>query len=264
MGMVNRIRNAGLALGLNITRPTNSSEVLTLIKELRPMDCGKKLIRIGGMGDGGYLVPDDLEGIQYCFSPGVGFTASFEAHLSKLKIRSFLADYSVNGPPANTQDSVFDKKFLAAGDTDTSFSLKSWKEKYLPGYTGELLLQMDIEGSEYEVILSTAEEVLNSFRIIVAEFHYMDRLFDRFAYKTVFKPCFEKLLRHFYVAHIHPNNAGGLVEADGVQVPMLMEFTFHNKNRVSGVTERRDVPHALDCNNVPGEALPLPKVWYAD
>ena len=26
---------------------------------------------IGGAGDGGYLVPDDLDGIEYCFSPGV-------------------------------------------------------------------------------------------------------------------------------------------------------------------------------------------------
>ena len=76
------VRDAGLAVGLNITGCTARAEVLGLIKSLRPMDCGKKLIRIGGNEDGGYLVPDDLEGIEYCFSPGVSTTVDFETHLA--------------------------------------------------------------------------------------------------------------------------------------------------------------------------------------
>ena len=42
------------------------------IKELINLVCPKKLsvenIRIGGENDGGYIMPNDLNGIKYCFS----------------------------------------------------------------------------------------------------------------------------------------------------------------------------------------------------
>ncbi len=44
---------------------------------------------MGGENDGGYLVPDDLEGIEYCFSPGVSNIATFE--LDCLNRGSFLS-----------------------------------------------------------------------------------------------------------------------------------------------------------------------------
>jgi hypothetical protein len=257
-------KDAGLALGLNITGSTDKAEVLDLIKSLRPMDCGKDLIRIGGKGDGGYLVPDDLEGIEYCFSPGVSTTVDFETHLAALNIKSFLADYSVDSPPIQRPEFIFDKKFLGADDNDTFFTLKSWKDKYLPGYMGELLLQMDIEGFEYEVIICTPAEVLSSFRIMVIEFHFLDRLFDSFVHKIVSKPCFEKILNHFYVAHIHPNNCCGSVRTRGLEIPRALEFTFYNKNRVTVAKDKQEFPHPLDRDNVVGNRpLHLPKAWYS-
>jgi len=257
-------KDAGLAVGLNITGCTERAEVVGLIKSLRPMDCGKNLIRIGGNGDGGYLVPDDLEGIEYCFSPGVSTTVNFETQLATLNIKSFLADYSVDSPPIQKPEFIFDKKFLGADDNETFFTLKSWKDKYLRGYTGELLLQMDIEGFEYEVICCTPAEVLSSFRIMVIEFHFLDRLFDKFVHKVVFKPCFEKILNHFYVAHIHPNNCCGTVKTRGIEIPRALEFTFYNKNRVAGAKEKQEFPHPLDRDNVVTNMfLRLPEVWYS-
>ena len=72
------VQNAAFAAGVTLTKHINSTDVLELIAKLRPQDCGKDLIRIGGGRDGGYLLPDDLKGIQYCFSPGVGGLADFE------------------------------------------------------------------------------------------------------------------------------------------------------------------------------------------
>ena len=47
------------------------NELKELIKALRPVQTKIRLIRVGGANDGGYLIPDDLEGIAACFSPGV-------------------------------------------------------------------------------------------------------------------------------------------------------------------------------------------------
>jgi hypothetical protein len=102
------IKDAIFAGGVTLTKHINSADVLDLIARLRPQDCGKDLIRIGGDGDGGYLLPDDLQGIQHCFSPGVGAVADFESHLASLNIRSFLADYSVDSLPTERPEFVFD------------------------------------------------------------------------------------------------------------------------------------------------------------
>ena len=209
------VRKWLFACGLNVTRQTEAADVLGLISKLRPQNCGMELIRIGGHGDGGYLVPNDLVDIEYCFSPGVSTTSGFEEHLANLNIRSFLADYSVDSPPVSRPEFTFDKKFLGANDSERYFTLGTWKDKYLNDYPGDLILQMDIEGCEYEVILSTPESLLKQFRILVIEFHSMDRLFDRFAFRVI-SSCFEKLLGNFHVVHLHPNNCCWSVTRDSI------------------------------------------------
>jgi hypothetical protein len=257
------IKDAVFAAGVTLTKHINSADILDLISTLRPQDCGKDLIRIGGDGDGGYLLPNDLEGIQYCFSPGVGGVADFESHLATLNIKSFLADYSVHSLPTERPEFTFDRKFLSANDTESSFTLQTWRDRYLKDYTGDLLLQMDIEGFEYEVILSTPIEILNGFRIMVIEFHYLHKMFDPFIH-TLYKTCFERILKNFHVAHIHPNNCCGSVRKGEIEVPRVLEFTFYNKNRVSHTSNRHKFPHPLDRDNVAAnKTLLLPKCWYS-
>jgi hypothetical protein len=252
-----------LAFGLNISKPLKASEVLGLIRKMSPQDCGIELIRIGAFGDGGYLVPDDLEGIEYCFSPGVSTRSDFEDHLANLGIRSFLADYSVDAPPISRPEFVFDKKFLGASDRNEFFTLATWKNKYLKDYRGDMILQMDIEGFEYEVILSTPDELMKQFRILVIEFHFLDKLFDKFSFGII-SSCFEKLLQNFHVVHIHPNNVAGTIGRAGVDLPSIIECTFLNKNRVSVTKPQRIFPHKLDSDCVKERpTLTLPKCWYA-
>lgn len=195
---------------LYVSSQTKAKDLALLIRKLRPIDCGIELIRVGGSGDGGYLIPNDLEGIEYCFSPGVNTIVEFENQLADRGIISFLADYSVDAPPLEREQFVFDKKFLGASNRDEFFTLSTWKDKYLKSYEGDLLLQMDIEGFEYQVILNAPDNLLNQFRIIIIEFHALDKLFDSFTSK-ILESCFEKLLQNFHVVHIHPNNCGAVV-----------------------------------------------------
>jgi hypothetical protein len=48
-----------------------------LLTRVRPVKTNFDLIRLGSKNDGGYLVPDDLDGIVACFSPGVSRIANF-------------------------------------------------------------------------------------------------------------------------------------------------------------------------------------------
>jgi hypothetical protein len=255
-------RAAQLAIDQPNSRPLDGSRVLPIIKKLRPIDPGIELIRIGGNRDGGYLVPDDLAGIEYCFSPGVGPFSEFESELADRGIRSFLADASVEGPSIKRPEFVFDKKFLGASNRGDYITLGTWKDKYLKGYTGDLMLQMDIEGFEYEVIFNMPESLLQQFRIIVVEFHALYKLYDRFVH-PIYVSCFEKLLEYFHVVHIHPNNANPKIVWDGeVGIPPMMEFTFLNKKRVKQFTPRTHFPHRLDVDDTVGKPIVLPKCWY--
>ena len=255
------LRDAAFSLGYCLTPRVLNANVLRLIRSLRPRECGHPLIRIGAGGDGGYLIPDDLDGIEYCFSPGVNTTAAFEEDLAARNIGSFLADHSVSAPPLLRPEFVFDQKHIGATTSDTSMTLNTWKDKYLANYSQDLILQMDIEGSEYEVILNVSDEVLSLFRIIVVEMHWLERLFDPFAFQ-IMNACLEKLLSRFYVVHLHPNNCGGCLRKDGIEIPHVMEMTFYNRNRAPAGQFRTDFPHPLDadnCSRLP--ALPLPACW---
>jgi len=252
------------APGFNVSWQTEPAKVLELIRRLRPVNCGRELIRVGGEGDGGYLIPNDLDGIEYCFSPGVNTTSDFENQMADLGIKSFLADYSVDGPPINRPEFTFDKKFVGAFNNEQFFTLSSWKDKYLKHYEGDLILQMDIEGAEYPVILSTPSELLSQFRILVIEIHYLDRLFDPCCFDLL-ASCLEKILESFSVVHIHPNNFYGKARRGFIEIPRLMEFTFLNKKRISKAVPEQTFPHPLDAPNVPFRINPdLPKCWYKD
>jgi hypothetical protein len=252
------LQRAAMARGYTLASRVADAEVLKVIRSLRPRSCGSPLIRIGGNSDGGYLIPDDLAGIEYCFSPGVKYIAEFENELADRNIRSFLADYSIECPPKMRPEFVFDRKFIGAMNNDVFMTLAAWKDKYLSGYGGELLLQMDIEGGEYEVLLSAPIDLLASFRIIALELHWLERLFDPFAF-GIMRACFQKLLSRFYVVHAHPNNCSGMIHHNDIEIPEVMEMTFYNRARSAPGPCRNDYPHALDvdnCRDRPSIALP--------
>lgn len=255
------LRRAALLRGYTLGPKVADAEVLELIRRLRPRACHAPLIRIGGNGDGGYLIPDDLDGIEYCFSPGVNRTADFENELANRNIRSFMADYSVDQPPLSRPEFIFDRKFIGARNDEVFMTLDAWKQKYLQDYRGDLLLQMDIEGAEYEALLNASMELLSRFRIIVVELHSLERLFDPFAF-SIIKSCFDKLLSSFYVVHAHPNNCRGMIVHHGIGFWDVIEMTLYNRNRGQPGPYRSDFPHPLDVDNCSTrQSLRLPDCW---
>lgn len=64
------LRNFLASLGLAIASVSDASRVSQLLNQLRPIDSGIPLVRIGSAVDGGYLVPDDFDQIDGVVSPG--------------------------------------------------------------------------------------------------------------------------------------------------------------------------------------------------
>ena len=242
------------------SKPTRE-DLLTLISQFQPVETDKELIRIGGESDGGYLVPNDLKGIEACFSPGVGGKSRFELECADMGMKIYMADASVDGPALSDKRFNFQKKFIGGHKKVNFITLENWIKSVGVHVEEDLLLQMDIEGFEYDVLNSTSIEVLKRFRVIIIEFHLLDNLGMPWYYHRS-KKVFEKLLVNHSCVHIHPNNSCGITRIHGVEVPGIAEFTFLRNDRIKEKRKVKSLPHPLDRDSVNSESIDLPKIWY--
>lgn len=69
----------------------------------------------------------------------------------------------------------FEQKWLGTKDNETTLTLESWIESKSPdNIWGDFILQMDIEGNEYNVLQNASSELISRFRIIAIELHYLE------------------------------------------------------------------------------------------
>jgi hypothetical protein len=251
-------------LGGSVSVGTTAASIKSAISLARPVPSPFELIRLGGTGDGGYLIPDDLEGVKACFSPGVAESANFELALAEKGVRSFMADYSVDSSPVSNNLFDFEKLFLATHNDPGKFvRLDDWIVKKKQN-EGDLVLQMDIEGNEWPILADVSAETLSRFRIIVLELHEMDNLLTNPLGIEIFRGVFRKLNDQFSVVHLHANNCCGALSYQGIQIPKVLEVTLIRNDRYLNSEQvlNSTIPHALDVPNVPGKKeLTLTKDW---
>lgn len=120
---------------------------------------------------------------------------------------------------------------------------------------------MDIEGYEYETLLSMPDDLLKRFRIIVIEFHRLHHLWSAPFFRLA-ASAFAKLLQTHSCVHLHPNNCRTSIYLQGVEIPRVMEFMFYRNDRFqrSGYAQR--FPHPLGRDNTAKAPLVLPASWY--
>jgi len=249
--------------GINLSHSMRKEEVLTFIEGLWPQNSNLKLIRLGPNGDGGYLIPDDLDNIEACFSPGVDLISDFEQACYDKGMQIFLADKSVNKPNLKIPEDEyhFVKKFIGTINNEDLITMDSWINSASIGTDSDLLLQMDIEGHEYSSILSMSNELMKRFRIIVIEFHELNKLWNKDFFRLA-ESVFLKLMDTHICLHIHPNNESGIEIQRGVEIPRIAEFTFVRKDRVKLLNYATEFPHKFDFDNSNKKRIVLPKIWY--
>lgn len=235
-------------------------DVAALVSSLRPRRCGFELIRLGPDTDGGYLVPDDLAEIAAVFSPGVGHSCGFELACIDRGMKAFLADGSIDEAPCRHQALSFRKTFIGVATTADTLSLSDWIDSSGVPAAADLLLQMDIEGGEFDVLHDLPTADLRRFRILVVEFHRLQRLWQPPFFATT-TAMFSRLLETHACVHIHPNNCCGVHTAYGIEIPRTMEFTFLRRDRVAAGGPVPRFPHPLDRDNLPKPAVRLPECW---
>ena len=229
----------------------SKEETKKITQIIKPIDNGHELIRIGAAQDGGYLLPDDLAGIEICFSPGVANNWSFEKDLyNKFKIASVMYDGSVSKPVDLTSEHTFYKKFIGMSSFKNYISISDVLNIDLRKYTGDLIGQIDIEGGEYSIFNTISEKELLRFRIIVVEIHEIDRWIQKRYFDETIITLLDKIFTTHDLVHSHFNNHGGQFSFKGYKLPKVVELTLHRKDRAKSYGGYRVIPNVLDADNV--------------
>ncbi len=265
------IQNFLFKLGYNVSRSRAGSaigrrQLETFFSRFREKYVCVDLLRIGGQGDGGYLVPDCLGDIKYCFSAGVSDIADFEQDLAKrYNITSFMADGSVEAAPVQGDHFKFMKKFIGNGPGQQDYiTLSDWIRQTIGHDDSPKILQMDIEGGEFDVLIC---ESIASFSVAVIEFHGLHRMFNP-GYLDMISSIFKKIYRDFSICHVHPNNHVGHLgvhESCGIQIPDVIEVSFIRNDLIDRCRRMGQIslPHEFDRKNVSGQDdIVMPDIWW--
>ena len=240
---------------------TEKKDICSLLDKLSPVQGNWDLIRLGPAGDGGYLVPDDLTGLEACFSPGVSSVSGFEKDCANLGMKVFMADRSVDHAAEEHEMFHFSSRFIGATTNKDFMTFDEWVENSIPRSVGDLILQIDIEGYEYETILNISDELLGRCRIIVVEFHNLNQLWNKYFFQFASR-SFEKILRTHACVHSHPNNTRKLQKLRGLSIPPMVEMTFLRNDRITESAPAKLFPHPLDVDICGEKHIKLPACWY--
>lgn len=225
---------------------------------LKVYDTEHEKIRLGGAGDGGYVIADGLS-YDLLVGAGVGSDISFEeAFVKKYNTRCILFDGTITQlPPHDIPDVEFVGKNVSAHENDKTTNLL----EYIRG-APSVFLKMDIETFEYEWIRSLTDAQLRRFSQIVIEFHYpfskadyLWNLLGNPVYSTIEEKmdCLRRLAATHHLIHVHPNNCGGVTKLNEgeIDVPNIMECTYLRKDLCTrAVHTQSPIPHPkLDARN---------------
>lgn len=222
----------------------------SLVNLITPIDDGYKLVRIGPPTGGSYLLPNELKGIGLNISPGVGKTFQFESSLlEEYGIPSVMLDASIAVPPNLPDEIEFIEKFVVPNSNSTSgIQISELVSQATARYGNKVdfILQMDIEGAEYEILKYANPNDLLRFIILAIEFHDMELWIQNAFYSRTILPVLNKLLEHFDVVHSRAHNSSHTFRYKGFFIPSALELTFHRKDRQVVNNGFRQLPSELD------------------
>eukprot|EP00421_Protoceratium_reticulatum_P068735 CAMPEP_0168425900 /NCGR_PEP_ID=MMETSP0228-20121227/35558_1 /TAXON_ID=133427 /ORGANISM="Protoceratium reticulatum, Strain CCCM 535 (=CCMP 1889)" /LENGTH=364 /DNA_ID=CAMNT_0008439899 /DNA_START=23 /DNA_END=1115 /DNA_ORIENTATION=+ len=187
--------------------------------------------RFGEERDGGYqLCLAATSKTKAAYSLGVGNHDKWAYHVSKrLAVPVYQFDCFRVDPRAVCKGcSFFSTCIGGANDLGRfrramTFSQMLSQTNHSRAGEGSLLLKMDIEGSEWTVLVDVPTQTLRKFGQLVIEFHGIHDETRHASYLTVMRHILEA---GFKVAHLHGNNQDGMYEVGSFRIPAVVEVTL--------------------------------------
>ena len=218
-------------------------QILELVTPIR-MDLDH-VCRFGSENDGGYVLVKDFSDGDFLLSMGVANDVNFELELISLLSGAHLYDDSIVALPKVVSNSFFyNERIGGSGCTSITEAMERIPDHF------DLILKVDIEGSEWEALDSLKTEELNKFRQIVVEYHWFEKLIDDQDYSRMLR-VLSKLSTTHFVLNAHPNNCGDTLIIENIAFPSIIEVTYLRRLDYSSYIYSKDDLSSVSIFNKP-------------
>ena len=225
---------------------------------------GQDLVRIGPTSDGGYVLANNFKEISAVISLGVGKNVDIEMYFANLGKNILLFDGTITNLPKNHKKFNFFNSNVYGTSTSSrekdseilvndifSYYLKNlFKDLVTIPSNLEVLFFVDIEGSEYDLLINLNRANLEVCQQMTVEFH------DIFKEITSSNPkifeCLAKLHETHELISAHGNNYGAAIQIDGADYPDVLETTWMRKDAAEFVNGVNNFNPRLNKPNNPG------------
>ena len=228
---------------------SKQSEILSLVKMFAPYDPEMNKIRVGSLGDGGYVLPNDLEQIDSVLSIGIGDEDSFDLHFAQKNISIFQYDHTVEGALNKNEKYQFHKIAWSSNDSKETRTLANMIKYHGLDSSNNGILKFDTEGAEWECIPDLNADLLKNFRIIVCELHGLTSIINN-NHREIVRKTIQVLTRNHTIVHLHANNCCGLSIIEGIPLPAVIELTLLRNDRSKFSLSKSPIPGPLDFPNM--------------
>tara|TARA_Y100001970_G_scaffold284650_1_gene402447 strand:- start:5023 stop:5790 length:768 start_codon:yes stop_codon:yes gene_type:complete len=215
-----------------------------LVNVFTMYECKDKY-RLGGRGDGGYVLMEN-DGYDVLLSGGVGGSINFEKEfVKKYNTQCFCFD--------GTEDSGFE---LTKNEPNITYEKKNVGTKNNKNLTNfdfafkkynNIFMKLDIEGSEFDLFNSFSEKKMKKIKQMVIEFHYPNTI-QKWA-------ALNKINKTHYLIHYHANNNNWIMyNINHRTIPGVFECTYIRKDLLDKPGLNKEVlPTKLDTKNAPAK-----------
>lgn len=230
----------------------NYAAIGELLEVLRPYDCiGIDKIRIGSKNDGGYVMlpPNSAEKIAYSF--GISLESPWDLEMAKKGLRVYQYDGTIDAPPDIHPNLFFHKNNISApsNSTESTKNIGQIFDDLNHHHEQNIILQIDIEGAEWEFFEEIQEDDILKFSQLIVEWHGLTPLDLQFQRRL---EILRKVSQTHTPIHVHMNNyglerntrTGMLFYADAFEVSYVRTKDFNFKPNLESYPTSLDTP----CN----------------
>lgn len=224
--------------------------VFEALRLLTPRDVpGVGKCRLGGVGDGGYVLLDRFDPAQVVMSFGVGPSVTFDQAMAERGHDILLFDHTIAALPGTHPRFTWFREGVSAVSEPEAllFSLADHMAK-LPAGARDPILKMDVEGAEWAALPAAGPAVLRRFAQITLEFHELLRL-DEPDFNATAQAAWRALAEDFVPVHVHGNNFGVMGLVGGFPCVDTLEVTYARRDLFASAASATLYPTAEDTPN---------------
>ena len=219
-------------------------------------------IRIGRMGDGGYIMVDEFDigrgGVAYSF--GISNEISWDADMAKRGYDVFMYDMTIEKLPYENEKFHFFKEGIGGVkdeakslDTLDNFIARNGHQN-----NSNMILKMDVEGAEWNFLETVSAGTMRKFEQIVFEFHDLTSPKTFAAMERIIN-LIDKINVTHTLVHLHGNNNKHFINIENIGiVPDVLELSYlrteHHKfhdDREIFLPSRLDIPNDQSMPDIP-------------